>query len=176
MVNSFLSSFFTDGPWKTTGDIGQWTPATGTLRFLDRISASVRLDGLRLLHLGRLSALYSRNEWVQQIFVFRNRTSGVLSAVVVPDLLALTNYAADLQANFEGMMDGPTDPASLIAHSGVKKMVLQSLDNSRTELGLEEWERIEDLRFQIDAFSIENNFLTVTLKQRREQLQRDFNN
>ena len=163
------------GPWIVTGDLGRWTPSKATLQFMDRIDSTVKVDATRYWFLGRLSNMYSRNKWVKQIFVYQDRKDQKLCAVVVPDLYELTQYATELQEKFTGLLDGPTDPATLVAHGGVRKMVLESLRNTRAELGLEEYETIERIRFQIEPFSIENKFLSVTLKQRRDKLNRDFN-
>ncbi len=105
----------TDKEWVKTGDIGFWDNR-GALHFVDRIQYSKLVDK-KLYNFGRLSNLYGRNQWVRQIFVFRDKLSGELAAVVVPDLFELTNYAANLQASFEDMVS-TTDPTALLRHAG----------------------------------------------------------
>jgi hypothetical protein len=123
---------------------------------------------------GKLSNLYSRNIWVRQIFVYRDRGTGELSAVVVPDLFELGNYAANTISSFEGLVS-TTDPAALLRHEGVRNMVLQSLQATAREFGLQEYETVQRVRFQLAVFSQENQFLGVSLKQRRCELEKVFN-
>jgi long-subunit acyl-CoA synthetase (AMP-forming) len=158
--------------WHKTGDSGLWG-RHGALRFVDRIEWC-QLADKRVYEFGKLSNLYSRNIWVRQIFVYRDRGTGELSAVVVPDLFELGNYAANTISSFEGLVS-TTDPAALLRHEGVRNMVLQSLQATAREFGLQEYETVQRVRFQHAVFSQENQFLGVSLKQRRCELEKVFN-
>ncbi len=158
--------------WHKTGDSGLWDK-NGALHFVDRIEWSEMIDR-KVFQYGRLSSWYSRNQWVRQIFLYRDKETLELSAVVVPDLFELSNYAASLISSFEGLVS-TTDPAALLRHDGIRKMVLQSLQNTAREFGLQDHEVISKIRFQLAVFSQENHFLGVTLKLRRDQLEKVFN-
>jgi hypothetical protein len=59
--------------------------------------------------------------------------------------------------------------------SGIREMVLQSLQNTAREFRLQEHEVLVKLRFQLAEFSQNNQFMSVTLKQRRDELEKTFN-
>jgi long-chain acyl-CoA synthetase len=164
-----ISVRWNENEWLDTGDIGSWT-RRGNLRFIDRVEYCEKNEEEELLTLGMLSHCYTRNQWVNQIYVYQDAAVMRLAAVVVPDLWELTNYAAGMKNDFGSVLDGEEiSPAELLRHAGIKKMVLQSLGNTHRELGLPPHQKIEKIRFQLDPFTLAD-FLSVSLKQKRGEL------
>ncbi|CAF4549270.1 unnamed protein product, partial [Rotaria magnacalcarata] len=70
--------------WLHTGDVGEWT-SNGALRIIDRTKHIFKLNQGIYIAPERLENIYSRSQWIEQIFVDGISTEATVVAVVIPD-------------------------------------------------------------------------------------------
>ncbi|KAI8107268.1 hypothetical protein M9434_001911 [Picochlorum sp. BPE23] len=135
--------------WFHTGDIGTVT-SQGCLRVIDRIKNVFKLSQGEYVAVEYIESVYSRNENVEQIWVYGTSTESFLVAVVVPKASWRADRNLDDQA--------------------VKTEMLQDLKKTATDAKLKGFEMIKNLHFETEEFSVENDLLTPTFKPKRPQL------
>ncbi|CAB1319764.1 unnamed protein product, partial [Coregonus sp. 'balchen'] len=139
--------------WLHSGDVGQWLP-NGTLRIIDRKK-----------HIFKLSqGEYIAPEKIENVYM--RCVPGHLIGIVVPDPEVFIDWVKErgIVGTYEELCQNPD----------VKKEVLEDMTAVGKEAGLKSFEQVKDLHLHPEMFSVSNGLLTPTLKTRRVDIHRVF--
>ncbi|NWU50833.1 ACSL5 ligase, partial [Dromas ardeola] len=153
--------------WLHTGDIGKWLP-NGTLKIIDRKKNIFKLAQGEYIAPEKIENVYIRSAPVAQVFVHGESLRSFLIGIVVPDPETLPEFAAKLgvKGSYEDVCKNPA----------VKKAILEDMLRLGKEAGLKSFEQVKDLYIHTEMFSVENGLLTPTLKAKRAELVKVFQN
>lgn len=97
--------------WLHTGDVGSWLP-NGTLAIIDRKKHIFKLSQGEYIVPEKIEGIYSRSQFVSQIFVYGEPIKSSLVAIIVPENDILCQWAR--KNNVKGnIRDLCTDAVSL---------------------------------------------------------------
>ncbi|NXE52040.1 ACSL5 ligase, partial [Casuarius casuarius] len=153
--------------WLHTGDIGKWMP-NGTLKIVDRKKNIFKLAQGEYIAPEKIENIYIRSVPLAQVFVHGESLRSSLVGIVVPDPETLPEFAAKLgiKGSYEDICKNPA----------VKKAILEDIVKLGKEAGLKSFEQVKDLYIHTEMFSVENGLLTPTLKAKRAELAKFFQN
>ncbi|XP_031426084.1 long-chain-fatty-acid--CoA ligase 1 [Clupea harengus] len=151
--------------WLHSGDVGQWLP-NGTLRIIDRKKHIFKLSQGEYIAPEKIENIYSRCSPVLQVFVHGDSLQSHLVGLVVPDPEVFTDWAKErgIVGSYEELCQNPD----------VKKAVLEDMTAVGKEAGLKSFEQVKDLCLHPEQFSVSNGLLTPTMKSRRVDLRKAF--
>uniref|UniRef100_A0A7N9ARF6 Arachidonate--CoA ligase n=1 Tax=Mastacembelus armatus TaxID=205130 RepID=A0A7N9ARF6_9TELE len=148
--------------WLHSGDVGQWLP-NGTLRIIDRKKHIFKLSQGEYIAPEKIENVYMRCVPVLQVFVYGDSLQSYLIGIVVPDPEVFVDWAKE--RGFVGSyMELCMNPNA----------VLEDMKAVGKEAGLKSFEQVQDLYLHPEMFSIANGLLTPTLKSRRTDIRRVF--
>ncbi|CAF0810003.1 unnamed protein product [Didymodactylos carnosus] len=153
--------------WLHTGDIATWIK-TGQIQIVDRKKHMFKLAQGEYLAPERLENVYVQSKYVAQVYVHGNSYKSFTVAIVVPDSEVLLKYARS-----ENM---PTDLVELCKRKDIKELIFNDMRNLEKINELKGFEKVKDIYLHPELFSIENNLLTPTLKSKRPELAKYFDN
>ncbi|XP_005808568.1 long-chain-fatty-acid--CoA ligase 1-like [Xiphophorus maculatus] len=151
--------------WLHTGDVGQWLP-NGTLRIIDRKKHIFKLCQGEYVAPEKIENVYMRSAPVLQVFVHGDSLQSYVVGIVVPDREVFVEWAKERA--FVGSYQ------ELCHNPDVKNAVLEDMRAVGKEAGLKSFEQVKDLYLHPEMFSIANGLLTPTLKSRRADIRRVF--
>jgi len=151
--------------WFHTGDIGEWLP-NGTLRIIDRKKNIFKLAQGEYVAAEYLETVYLRSPYVMQIFVYGDSFKNFLVAIAVPDPETVLPWAKG-----QGIKGDITE---VCKDKRTKDLVFNSLAKVAQDAKLKGFERIKNIALEPQAWSIENGFLTPTMKVKRNELQKHY--
>uniref|UniRef100_A0A7N6C5J2 Long-chain-fatty-acid--CoA ligase n=1 Tax=Anabas testudineus TaxID=64144 RepID=A0A7N6C5J2_ANATE len=154
----------TDG-WLHSGDVGQWLP-NGTLRIIDRKKHIFKLSQGEYIAPEKIENAYMRCVPVLQVFVHGDSLQSYLIAIVVPDPEVFVSWAKE--RGFVGSYE------ELCQNPDVKSAVLEEMKAVGKQAGLMSFEQVKDIYLHPEMFSVANGLLTPTLKSRRTDIRRVF--
>jgi long-chain acyl-CoA synthetase len=147
-----------DGAFRS-GDLG-WLGDDGFLRITGRIKEQYKLENGKYVVPSPLEEQLKLSGFVNQVMIFgANQVHNV--AIIVPDIDALTGWAAN-----EGL---PGDAASILATPQAKRMYEKELERYSRDV-FKGFEKVRDFRFVVEEFSTDNDMLTPTLKLKRRNV------
>lgn len=141
--------------WYHTGDVGRFED--GYLVITDRIKHMIVSAGGKNIYPGPIEDQFKTVQWIDQILVVGEGRE-FLTALVVPQFEALQKYARDHEIAFE-------DDADLIQKPEIQKLFEEEFRNYSRQAAAHE--KIRDFRLLTEAFSVENDMLTPTMKPKR---------
>ncbi|EEY70016.1 long-chain-fatty-acid-CoA ligase, putative [Phytophthora infestans T30-4] len=147
--------------WYATGDIGRWNP-DGTLSIVDRKKHIFKLSQGEHVAPEKIEGVYQKSSFVGQVFVDGDSLQNYLVAVVVPDPdvvkhSTFKNWETDYEQRRE-----------------LEKVVLADMDALAHADGLHGFERVKKIHLTSEAFTVENDLVTPTLKPKRAKLAQYF--
>ncbi|KAF7665661.1 hypothetical protein LDENG_00135990 [Lucifuga dentata] len=151
--------------WLHSGDVGLWLP-NGTLRIIDRKKHIFKLSQGEYIAPEKIENVYMRSIPVLQVFVHGDSLESYLIGIVVPDPEVLVDWAKE--RSFVGSYK------ELCQNPDVKKVILEDMRAVGKEAGLKSFEQVKDIHLHPEMFSIANGLLTPTLKSRRADIHRVF--
>uniref|UniRef100_A0A674AM18 Arachidonate--CoA ligase n=1 Tax=Salmo trutta TaxID=8032 RepID=A0A674AM18_SALTR len=151
--------------WLHSGDVGQWL-LNGTLRIIDRKKHIFKLSQGEYIAPERIENVYMRCVPVLQVFVHGDSLKSHLIGIVVPDPEVFIDWVKE-----RGIIGSYKE---LCQHPDVKKAVLEDMTAVGKEAGLKSFEQLKDLHLHPEMFSVSNGLLTPTLKSRRVDIRRVF--
>uniref|UniRef100_A0A3B4DCL8 Long-chain-fatty-acid--CoA ligase n=1 Tax=Pygocentrus nattereri TaxID=42514 RepID=A0A3B4DCL8_PYGNA len=151
--------------WLHTGDIGKWLPS-GVLKIIDRKKNIFKLAQGEYIAPEKIENVYVRSALVAQVFVHGDSLQSCLVGIVVPDPEVLPGFAEKLGVT--GTME------DLCKNEKIKKAIISDLIKLGHEAGLKSFEQVKDLYLHPEQFTVENGFLTPTLKAKRAELSKFF--
>ncbi|KAI3774760.1 hypothetical protein L1987_49322 [Smallanthus sonchifolius] len=147
--------------WFHTGDIGEWQ-VDGAMKIIDRKKNIFKLSQGEYVAVENIESTYSRCPLVTAIWVYGNSFESFLVAVVVPDRMAIAEWAA--KNNESG------DYESLCKNSNVRKYVLDELNSEARNNKLRGFEMLKAVHLEPVPFDFERDLITPTFKLKRQQL------
>uniref|UniRef100_A0AAR2LCX0 Arachidonate--CoA ligase n=1 Tax=Pygocentrus nattereri TaxID=42514 RepID=A0AAR2LCX0_PYGNA len=114
----------------------------------------------------KIENVYVRSALVAQVFVHGDSLQSCLVGIVVPDPEVLPGFAEKLGVT--GTME------DLCKNEKIKKAIISDLIKLGHEAGLKSFEQVKDLYLHPEQFTVENGFLTPTLKAKRAELSKFF--
>ncbi|XP_064823640.1 long-chain-fatty-acid--CoA ligase 1-like [Oncorhynchus masou masou] len=151
--------------WLHSGDVGQWLP-NGTLRIIDRKKHIFKLSQGEYIAPEKIENVYMRCVPVLQVFVHGDSLQSHLIGIVVPDPEVFIDWVKK-----RGIVGSYEE---LCQNLDVKKEVLEDMTAVGKEAGLKSFEQVKDLHLHPEMFSVSNGLLTPTLKTRRVDIHRVF--
>lgn len=147
--------------WLHTGDIGTWLP-NGTLKIIDRKKHIFKLSQGEYIAPEKVENVYSKSQYVAQVFVYGEGLKSCVIGVIVPDVENVKYYAAE--HNIPGTL------SVLCNHPEIKQLIMSDITDLGKKAGLKSFEQVKDIYLHPDVFSVQNGLLTPTLKSKRNHL------
>uniref|UniRef100_A0A665X3S2 Long-chain-fatty-acid--CoA ligase n=1 Tax=Echeneis naucrates TaxID=173247 RepID=A0A665X3S2_ECHNA len=138
----------------------------GTLRIIDRKKHIFKLSQGEYIAPEKIENVLMRCVPVLQVFVHGDSLQSYLIGIVVPDPEVFVDWAKE--QGFVGSYE------ELCQNPDVKKAVLEDMKAVGKEAGLKSFEQVKDLYLHPETFSVANGLLTPTLKSRRADIRRAF--
>ncbi|KHN80047.1 Long-chain-fatty-acid--CoA ligase 5 [Toxocara canis] len=153
--------------WLHSGDIGRWTE-NGTLKIIDRKKHIFKLQQGEYIAPDKIENVYAHSAFVAQSFIYGESLKTCLVGIIVPDEEELQKLASS-----QPDLDGATFE-ELCRNQTVKKLILADLIKTGKKQGLLPFEQVKDIYVTSERFTMENDLLTPTLKNKRPNLKRHF--
>ena len=169
--------------WLHTGDIGMFLP-DGSLKIIDRKKNIFKLAQVNSFFTSPLAFLYFysffKGEYIApekienvyltcpeilQVFVDGSTLESFTVAVVVPEPTMLANFATE---------HGVADKCKLYNDKNYRRHILHSLQALGKESKLNSLENVKNVYLSAEPFSIENGLMTPTLKNKRPELRKRY--
>ncbi|PWA86599.1 long-chain acyl-CoA synthetase 2 [Artemisia annua] len=154
------NSVLVDG-WFHTGDIGEWQ-ADGAMKIIDRKKNIFKLSQGEYVAVESIENTYSKCPLVTAVWVYGNSFESFLVAVVVPERMALEEWAA--KNNESGEYE------SLCKNPNARKYVLDELNSEAKINKLRGFEMLKAVHLEPVPFDFERDLITPTFKLKRQQL------
>ena len=151
--------------WLHSGDIGKWTEF-GCLKIIDRKKNIVKLSNGEYIAPEKIEGCYTRHPAVIQAFVHAHSLYPFPVAILVADPDTFVGWAE--KRGVKGSIE------DLCKNQNLVKAIVAELDADAREHGLNTFERIKQLCIISDQFTIENNLLTPTLKLKRNEIAKTY--
>ncbi|OYN89356.1 long-chain fatty acid--CoA ligase [Parenemella sanctibonifatiensis] len=150
--------------WLHTGDVGE-IDDDGFLTITDRIKDLIVTSGGKNVAPGPIEGLLLTDPLIEYaVIIGDNRPS--LTLLVRPSLPELENLAGELQVRFADVQE--------LLHNSEILEELNKRVHALTEK-LAPWEQIRGVQMMLDELTTENGLLTPTLKVRRQEVAKRFN-
>ncbi|TBU23210.1 long-chain-fatty-acid-CoA ligase [Dichomitus squalens] len=153
--------------WLHTGDIAT-LDEQGRFKIIDRVKNIMKLAQGEYVALENIENVYASVPIIAQLFVYGDSLQSYLVGVVVPDPVQL----ADLVQRVLKQSVRPDDTAALgryVKESRIIDAILTEMDKEPNVRKLRGFERIKRIHVTLDAFTVDNECLTPTLKIRRKE-------
>ncbi|MDP2435176.1 MAG: hypothetical protein Q8P67_05490, partial [archaeon] len=141
-----------------------------TLTIIDRKKNIFKLSQGEYVAAEKLESCLLKNKYVAQIFVYGDSLKSTLVAVIVPDPDTLIPWAKSQAIPNADNLDAICRDENVIKH------VLKSLGETGREWQFKGFEFIRAVHLEPEAFSVEQDLLTPTHKNKRPQLTRHYHN
>ncbi|CAM1331904.1 Uncharacterised protein r2_g4078 [Pycnogonum litorale] len=153
--------------WLHTGDIGQWLP-NGGLKIIDRKKNIFKLSQGEYIAPEKVENAYSSCDLLNQIFVDGLSTENYCVAIVVPNCTSFMKWAQSngYYETYEELCDNST----------IINLFIKELHTFGKAAGLNSLEQVKKIKLSSKPFSLEDGFLTATLKNKRPALRKYFQN
>ena len=145
-----------------TGDIARVNP-DASLTIVDRKKNLFKLAQGEYVALEYLETVYGRTEEIQQIWIWGDRLSTFLVAVVVPEMESLRAKAAEM-----GL--GDLTDQELCEKKEMKEFIMSRMDESAKQANLLGFQKVKAIVLEPEPWTVESNLLTPTFKFRRTRL------
>lgn len=149
--------------WLHTGDIGAYDDE-GYMRITDRKKHLFVTSGGKNIAPAHIEEMLQHSPFIDQILLIGDKRQYV-TALIVPDFDVLQ----DQLRSTDGSDISNTE---LVERSDVRQMI--ELDLDRIQRDLASYERVRRFVLLPEAFTIENNLLTPTLKIKRKEVERRY--
>ncbi|POW14163.1 hypothetical protein PSTT_03226 [Puccinia striiformis] len=145
--------------WQHSGDIGL-IDEKGRFKIIDRIKNLIKLAQGEYVALEKVEGAYAVNPLIAQIYLHGDSLKSYLVAVIVPDPVTFQEFA-------NKVVGRKISPEEACLSAQVRKAVLKDMDKTANNAKLLGFERIKNIYLTMEAFSVENELLTPTLKLKR---------
>lgn len=160
------ASDFSDG-WFKTGDVARWN-TNGTLSIIDRKKNIFKLSIGEYIAAEHLEGIYAKSPFISQIWIYGDSLKASIVAIVVPSRNVITKWSLEngIQGSFE----------ALCTNALVNKAILDDLTGVGKTARLQSFELLRGIHLHPREFTVEEDFLTPTMKLKRAPLRKAFQN
>ena len=151
--------------WLHSGDIGKWME-NGGLKIIDRKKHIVKLSNGEYIAPEKIENCYNRHPAVIQAFVHAHSLYPFPVAILVVDPDTFVGWAE--KRGVKGKI------ADLCKNKDLAKAIVNDLDADGRDHGLNTFERIKHICLIPNQFTVENNMLTPTLKLKRLEIVKSY--
>lgn len=148
--------------WYHTGDVGRFDK--GYLVITDRIKHMIVSAGGKNVYPGPIEDQFKTVQWIDQILVVGEGRE-FLTALVVPHLEALQQYAAEHEISY-------ADDADLLTRPEIRKLFDQEFRSYSRSAAAHE--KIRGFQLIPEPFTVENEMMTPTLKPKRRVIEQRY--
>lgn len=138
------------------------------MKVVDRVKNIFKLQQGEYIAPEKIENIYVRSKYVAQVFVYGSSYKSSLVAVIVPEEGVLFEWAKQNGHD--------TNMKKVCELDEVKKLVIKDVTQLGKTGGLKGFEQIKDVYLHHELFSIDNGLLTPTMKSKRNELQKYFQN
>lgn len=149
--------------WYMTGDQGAFTPE-GNLVMTDRIKDMFKTSGGKYISPQKIELMLGQDNLIEQAVAIGDNRKFV-SALIVPSFEHLKPFAEKLGLDIN-------DKASLVRNEAIISLIQERLDVIQADVT--SYEKVVRFTLLPEAFSIENNAMTSTLKLRRKVINENY--
>lgn len=142
--------------WFHTGDIGELSN-NGVLRITDRKKDIIVLANGKNVAPQPIETALKQSQYIAEIVLIGDQQNTIV-AIVVPAFDRLKTWAMQREL--------PLDPADLIKHAEIRKLIKDEID--RYSAGLADFEKVKRFTLIGTSFTIDGGELTPTLKVKRK--------
>jgi long-chain acyl-CoA synthetase len=158
---STRESIDADG-WYHTGDVGRFED--GYLRITDRIKHMIVSAGGKNIYPGPIEEQFKTNPWIDQVMIV-GEAREFLTALVVPNFDAVKAHAREQGLAY-------ADPEAMLAQEKIQQLfedVFRTYSRSAAA-----HEKVRNFRLIAEPFTVENEFMTPTLKLKRRVIEQAY--
>jgi len=149
--------------WFRTGDLAAWTD-NGKIKILGRLKDIIVMANGKNISPQKIESRLKSTGYIESACIAGDEKK-YLSAIIVPDFEAISDYAKAREIHFTNELD-------LVAHPAVVAMIRKEVfEVNRT---LEPYEAIKRYHIMDRKFTVETGELTPTLKIKRELILRKY--
>ena len=136
------------------------------MKIIDRKKNIFKLAQGEYIAPEKIEIAYMRSQYAAQVFIEGDSLKPFLLGVIVPDAETIMSVAKE---------NGITETmASVCQSQKIKDIILKDVIAVGKSLGLKPFEQVKDVYLYPELFSVENNLLTSTFKNKRPQLRQFF--
>jgi long-chain acyl-CoA synthetase len=150
--------------WLHSGDIAMIIPEHGNaLKIVDRVKNIFKLQQGEYVSPEKIENIYSNCKYIEQIFVHGNSLKSYLVCIVYPKFEDVINFLKS-----KGIQDiNKNNCKNYFEDKELKNEIIQVMDKFGREKNLMGFELPKKIYLVKEAFSIENQIMTPTMKLRR---------
>jgi len=153
--------------WVHSGDVGELLP-NGTIKIIDRKKNIFKLAQGEYIAPEKIEAVINNSKFIAQSYIDGNPLSSKLVGIVVPDVENVVPEIKDEDDTTEWTLERVCQSES------ARLLILQDIENISRNFGLNGYEIPKEIALISEPFSIENELLTPTFKNKRIQIRRHF--
>ncbi|KAE9550027.1 hypothetical protein FO519_006755 [Halicephalobus sp. NKZ332] len=157
---------FDEDGFLKTGDIGHLLP-TGGLQIIDRKKHIFKLAQGEYVAPEKIENIYVRSPFVQQVFVDGSSLERFLIAIIVPEPTEVLKW-------YKGKTGKETTIEKVCEDKETVKMIIDDITKLGKENKLNSIEQVKEIYLESVPWSVENGLLTPTLKAKRPQLRKKY--
>lgn len=148
--------------WFHSGDVGLFDKE-GKLHIIDRIKNIIKLSQGEYIAVEKLENIYQNCKYIDQIFVYGDSYKNSIVAVIVPDRSSLKILSEKFDLKDNSIVE-------LCENEKVKEEIMKELNEIWKLKKLNGIERISGILLESEAFTVEDKFMTPTMKLQRHNL------
>jgi len=153
--------------WVHSGDIGELLP-NGTIKIVDRKKNIFKLAQGEYIAPEKIEAVINNSRFISQSYIDGNPLSSKLVGIIVPDVENVVPEIKGENDNTEWNLE------KVCQSESARLLILQDIENICRNFGLNGYEIPKEIALISEPFSIENELLTPTFKNKRIQIRRYF--
>ncbi|GJQ08422.1 hypothetical protein GpartN1_g213.t1 [Galdieria partita] len=156
---------FDEDGYFCTGDVGMWNE-DGTLSIIDRKKNLFKLAQGEYISPEYLEQQYAACKFIEQIWIYGSSEESELVAVVHPNQQKSEQWAEENQK--------ASDFKELCKDKDFRKTVLEDMKKVAKSKSLKGYEVVKNIYLEPEAFSVENDLMTPTMKLKRPALSKKY--
>lgn len=153
---------FDSDSWFHTGDVGHFTQ--GYLKITDRIKNMLKTSLGKNIYPTPIENIYLQSPKIEQIFIIGDKRE-YITAILYPNLEEIKSQFGENRYNQSG-------ESLIINDSEIKEWIMHDVKALSQKLA--KFERIRDFILKSEAFSVDNEELTITQKQKRKFIEHKY--
>ena len=162
-------SFDKDG-WLLTGDVGIiMTGQNNAIKLIDRVKSIFKLSQGEYIAPEKIENALSKSHYIHQIYVTGFSEKNFVVAIIVPERQEIINFLET-----KGIKCDKDSVKNHYQNKDLLQEIVTQLDTIGRSNGLKGFELVKKVKLVEEAFSIDNNLITPTLKLKRTELKNKY--